>query len=168
MLQQVHGSCERVRHLSDVPTAVASFLDSENRGNIVTISPNSIFKALDWGKFETSFRAAKKEDTVSITLAYAGIAETGTVAMVSSPESPTTLNFLPEVSIVILPQSSLLNSMEDLWQRPGLDNQPRALNFITGPSKTADIEQTIVYGAHGPRKFHVILVEHSDSDVSTG
>jgi L-lactate dehydrogenase complex protein LldG len=76
--------------------------------------------------------------------------------MVSSPDSPVTLNFLPEVNIVVLLVKRLVSTIEQFW--PMIGEHPRAINFITGPSKTADIEQTIVYGAHGPKRFHVILV----------
>ena len=94
-------------------------------------------------------------------MAFAGIAETGTLVMVSSKQSPVNHHFLPEFNIAILRQSKLVDTMESLW--PLIGEHPRTINLITGPSKTADIEQTIVYGAHGPRTLHIILVRDAVS-----
>ncbi len=58
-------------------------------------------------------------------------------------------------------RGQIVRHLEDLWAqlRARLDGMPRAVSLITGPSKTADVEQTMQYGAHGPRRLHVILVE---------
>jgi len=106
-------------------------------------------------------RAATAEDQVALTVAYAGVAETGSLALLSGPDSPTTLNFLPDHFLCLLPRQRILGHLEDLWERlrqePG--GMPRAVNLITGPSRTADVEQTIQMGAHGPRRLHVVLLE---------
>lgn len=106
-------------------------------------------------------RAATAEDQVAITVAFAGVAETGSLALLSGPDAPTTLNFLPDHFLCLLPRRRILGHLEDLWQRlrqePG--GMPRAVNLITGPSRTADVEQTIQMGAHGPRRLHVVLLE---------
>jgi L-lactate dehydrogenase complex protein LldG len=84
--------------------------------------------------------------------------------LVSGEATPTTLNFLPDTHIVILRARQVVASYEDGWdllrQRPGEGPKalPRTVNFITGPSRTGDIEQRIELGAHGPRRLHVILV----------
>ena len=93
-------------------------------------------------------------DHCALTVARKGVAETGSLALYSSVETPILANFLPENSIVWLRASDLVAHLEQAW--PSGD-MPRAVNLITGPSKTADIEQTIVYGAHGPKRLHIII-----------
>ncbi len=95
-----------------------------------------------------------------MTPCFAAVAETGSVVLVSGPESPTSLNFLPEFHVVLVYADQLVRHVEDVWgrlRRAGVS--PRTVNFITGPSKTADVEQTIQYGAHGPRGLDVIFIE---------
>ncbi len=80
----------------------------------------------------------------------------------SGPSGPTTLNFLPETNVVVLPMDRMVGAYEEAWDllrdRFGSETMPRTVNFISGPSRTADIEQTIQLGAHGPRRLHIILV----------
>lgn len=98
-------------------------------------------------------------ETSAVTLAYAGIAETGSLVMLSSADTPMTTNFLPDNFICLLKTQHLLKNMEALWARMRNQQQPmpRCVNIITGPSRTADVEQVIQMGAHGPRRVHVIL-----------
>ena len=100
------------------------------------------------------------KDLVSVTGAFAGVAETGTLVLASGPEAPTTLNFLPDDHIVVLREHRLVRYLEDAWAllRKELGGMPRTVNCITGPSKTADVEQVIQEGAHGPRRLLVVLV----------
>ena len=156
MLERVHGTWTRLDRMAQVPGAVRDCLRAVGNHRRIVAAPDPVMESLDWAHLEIEHRRAVKEDEVSVTLAFAGIAETGTVVMVSSSRSPVTLNFLPEMNIVVLREISLVPTMEDFW--PLVEPQPRAINFITGPSKTADIEQTIVYGAHGPRRFHVLII----------
>lgn len=95
----------------------------------------------------------------AVTMAYAGIAETGSLVMLSSAETPMTTNFLPDNFICILKTRDVLNDMESVWARMNNEQRamPRSVNIITGPSRTADVEQIIQMGAHGPRRVHVIL-----------
>ncbi len=156
MLEQVHGSTERLTRLDGVPNAVSRYLTKSDAELHAVITADKVLTRLDWLDMMIEPKAATTSTRTSITLAFAGIAETGTIVMLSSPESSVTLNFLPDINIVVLLESRLLATMDQLWQK--IETQPRAINFITGPSKTGDIEQTIVYGAHGPRQFHVIVV----------
>ncbi len=158
MLQQVHGSCEILPKLEAVPDAVAGYLTKSAAPLHAVIAGDEKLTRLNWANIVVEARVAEKSDHTSITLACAGIAESGSIVMLSSPQSPVTLNFLPEINIVILLEARLLATMEQFW--PQIKTQPRAINFITGPSKTADIEQTLVYGAHGPKQLHVIIVKN--------
>ncbi|MDX1605990.1 MAG: lactate utilization protein C, partial [Candidatus Competibacterales bacterium] len=110
-------------------------------------------------------RAARNGDKVTVTPAFAGIAETGTLMLLSGPDSPTTLNFLPDAHIVVLPAERIVGPYEAAWQRLRARNEPlpRTVNLITGPSRSADIEQTLQLGAHGPIRLHILLVERSPS-----
>ena len=163
MLDRVHGTVAHVMGWDGIPDEVARYLASCPEVDALVSAPHPVLKSLDWGGMTVCFRAARREDVAAVSVAFAGIAETGTLVMTSGKESPTTLNFLPEIHIVVLEENRLVSAMERFW--PMLEHQPRSLNLITGPSKTADIEQTIVYGAHGPRFLHVILVTgHSGPD----
>jgi L-lactate dehydrogenase complex protein LldG len=82
--------------------------------------------------------------------------------MASGPDHPVTLNLLPDTHIVVLNEADIVGGYEEVWmmlrQRYGKDGMPRTVNTITGPSRTADIEQTIELGAHGPRRLHIVVV----------
>lgn len=159
MLNRVHGTVTHVTDWNGIPAEAARYLASCSAADALVAAPHPRLESLDWGGMKVCSRVAARDDAASVTVAYAGIAETGTLVMLSGKSSPTTLNFLPEIHIVVLEEARLIDSMEQLW--PILESQPRSLNLITGPSKTADIEQTIVYGAHGPRFLHVILITGS-------
>ena len=82
--------------------------------------------------------------------------------MVSGADNPTTLNFLPDNHIVVLREADLAGDLETVWDRLraryGKGIAPRTVNLITGPSRSGDIEQQIVLGAHGPRRLHIIIL----------
>src|SRR5690606_23476498 len=106
------------------------------------------------------------DDPVSLTAAFAGVAETGTLMLTSGAAHPTTLNFLPDTHIVVLRADQIVGPYEAAWTRLRARQQaqaggamPRTVNFVTGPSRTGDIEQKIQLGAHGPRRLHIVLVE---------
>jgi L-lactate dehydrogenase complex protein LldG len=71
------------------------------------------------------------------------------------------VSLLPETHIALVPMSRIVPAMEDAWAlaRAELGSLPRAVNFISGPSRTGDIEQTIVLGAHGPYRVHLVIIE---------
>jgi L-lactate dehydrogenase complex protein LldG len=161
----VQTSVAEVVSLEDVPEAVADFLREHNQPARVKVSPSADLKALDWQGstlLEAAFGKAEESDPVSVTRALAGVAETGPLALVSGEEHSTTLNFLPETNVVVLRRSEIVGPYEDVWdrlrERFGEGVMPRTVNFITGPSRTGDIEQKILLGAHGPKRLHVILV----------
>lgn len=159
-LEKVAGTLETIPNIKDIPFAILGFLDKHQLSQKLVIDTR--LKKLPWpNKLQLSYRAAQSDDTVSVSQAFAGIAETGSLVLLSSPASPTTLNFLPENHIIILHQNDLLSHIEDVWTRLRTQSQPRTVNIITGPSRTADIEQTIQLGAHGPKRLHVIFVVSS-------
>lgn len=116
----------------------------------------------DWGSagIQLQARAARGDDMVGITGAFAGIAETGTLMLLSGPKTPATVSLLPETHIAVLETERVVATMEQAWDRLRLEHGalPRAVNFISGPSRTADIEQTVTLGAHGPYRVLIIVV----------
>ena len=122
------------------------------------------FFAMPWDRtqIEVSHGASDGSDAVSVSHAYAGIAETGTLVMTSGPDNPTTLNFLPETEIAVVTAADIAGDYESVWDRlqpvGGESRLPRTVNLITGPSRSGDIEQILLLGAHGPRNLHIIVV----------
>ncbi len=164
--EAVATSIARVAGDGEVPRAVADYLKGQNLPAEVRIAPDPGLEGLAWNEqplLKVESGRARLEDATSVTAALAGVAETGTLMLASGPTAPTTLNFLPENHIVVLKASQVVGPYEDAWDRlraaNGEGRLPRTVNFITGPSRTGDIEQTIQMGAHGPRRLHVILVE---------
>jgi L-lactate dehydrogenase complex protein LldG len=119
--------------------------------------------ALDWSgaAIRVEARAARDTDLVGITGAFCAIAETGTLMTLSGRDTPAAASLLPETHIAVVRKSRIVRGMEEAWQllRDELGAPPRAVNFISGPSRTADIEQTVTLGAHGPYRVHIILVD---------
>ena len=95
--------------------------------------------------------------------ALAGVAETGTLLFASGPEAPVRAHLLPEVLFAWLEEEAIVGSYEAALKRTfgealrDPSALPRSILFVTGPSRTADVEQTLVLGAHGPRAVHVFL-----------
>ncbi|OQW94214.1 MAG: hypothetical protein BWK79_07025 [Beggiatoa sp. IS2] len=158
-LEKVSGTLTTVSSMAKVPTTVMDFL--QQRKLPFSVVMDTHLKTLPWPSDLTiAYRTATAKDGVSVSQAVMGIAETGSVVLLSGPENPTTLNFLPEIQIVILPQERLVLRLEEVWSRLQQEFSilPRAVHLITGPSRTADIEQTIQLGAHGPRILQIILI----------
>lgn len=165
MMLAVGGTVEVVDDLNEVPHHVAEYLRNGNLPAVVRRGSDPLLAKLPWhrgGTLEVTEGPAVDEDRASISHAFAGVAESGTIVQVSGADNPTTLNFLPEAHIVLLESSALFASYEEAWSKlrdlMGAGNMPRTVNMISGPSRTADIEQTIVRPAHGPKNMHVIIV----------
>jgi L-lactate dehydrogenase complex protein LldG len=165
MARRAQASVARVADGAGVPAAVAEFLARENLPARLKLPPDPALTGLPWESrplIEISTGASAGDDPVSLCLAEAGIAETGTLMLASGSRSPSTLNFLPETEIVLLPAERVLGAMEEAWRllrgKLPQGRMPRTVNFITGPSRSADIGQKLQLGAHGPRRLHIILV----------
>lgn len=158
--ERTSQTLDRVATLEDVPQAAARYLAS--LGLPQQAIAWQTLTGLPWQQagVELAFRKPVNEDLVGITGCFCAVAETGTLMLLSGPETFSSAALLPETHIAIVPVSRIVGSIEDAFalakaERGGL---PRATNFISGPSRTGDIEQTIVLGAHGPYRVHVILV----------
>jgi L-lactate dehydrogenase complex protein LldG len=150
---------------AEVANEVSAYLARNNLPAEAAMAPSPELDGYDWaGQKMLALRrgAGRGSDQVSITGAFAGIAETGTLVMASGPDHPVTLNLLPDTHIVVLREADIVGGYEEVWaglrQRYGKDHMPRTVNTITGPSRTGDIEQAIELGAHGPRRMHILVV----------
>ena len=149
--------------ISSIDTAPRSVADYLRRGNLPLAAvcwPE--LSGLRWWEhgLTVEARAARDDDLVGITTAFCAIAETGTLMLLSAPRTPAATSLLPETHIALVRWKRIVQTMEDAWQllRTEHGAPPRAINFVSGPSRTADIEQTLTLGAHGPYRVHVILV----------
>ena len=153
------STVDEVDTLAAVPAATARYLKANSLP--LTAVCWAEFAALDWraAGVEIAVREAWDSDLVGITGAFCAIAETGTLMTVSGRETPATVSLLPETHVAVVHQSRIVRGMEEAWQlaRSELGRLPRAVTFISGPSRTADIEQTVTLGAHGPYRVHIIL-----------
>lgn len=95
-----------------------------------------------------------------LTLSHAAIAETGTLVLWSGPASPRLLSLVPPVHIVVVDTRRVFDTLFDLMHQEGwAQGLPTNVILVSSPSKTADIQQTLAYGAHGPKQLIVILIE---------
>lgn len=175
MAEGVFATVDRVPDMGAVPGALTDYLKRENLPPQVVMAPDESLDGAPWENqplLEIRRGVPVESDMVSVTSAPAAVAETGTLAMFSGAAHPSTLNFLPETHVVVLPASRVAKNYEDVWdlirQRVADGNSglggllPRTVNLITGPSRSGDIEQTLLLGAHGPRRLHIILVDDDE------
>ena len=164
--QDMESSVERVATLDDVVPAVGRYVDT-----IAVADPRSDPRAgvcwpeygwLDWpqARLAIESRPTVGHDLLGITGCCCAIAETGTLVFVTGAESPSATFLLPETHVAIVRVDQIVPGMEDAFARIRAADRawPRAINLVSGPSRTGDIEQTIVLGAHGPRRLHIVLV----------
>lgn len=166
MAEMFGATMTRVSDYKAVPAEVSSYLRARNLPAEVRMGADKRLKKADWvaeKNLEVRHGASDGADLAGVSHAMAGIAETGTLALLSGPDNPTTINFLPEHHIVVLKAADIKGDMESVWAKlrksRGKGEMPRAVNLVTGPSRSGDIEQTIILGAHGPRALHIVIVE---------
>lgn len=164
MAEKVAASVARVAHVDEVSAAVADYLRANNLPAVLRMGNDPLLAALSWQgtQVEVKRGTADSNDPVGLSHAFAAVAETGTVMLASGPDNPTPINFLPETHIVVVRGEDIVGDYEAAWdmvrQTAGKGQMPRTVNMVTGPSRSADIEQTILLGAHGPRRLHILIV----------
>ncbi len=164
MLENAGAKTVRVRSLKALPEAIAAALRDGNLPMRLRAGDDAIFDGLrgDPALLEVLAGRAEPADAVGLSHAFAAAAETGTLFFSSGPENPSTLNFLPENHFVAVQAGDISGSYEECWAKLraafGAGQAPRTVNLISGPSRTADIEQTIVMGAHGPKRLTVFVI----------
>ena len=152
-----------VASAADAPGAVADYLRGHNLPAAVRMGEDARLSAMPWGdtSLEIGYGPSDGGDLTAVSHAFGGVAETGTLVVVSGAENPSTLNFLPDNHIVVVAAKDIGGDYEAVWDRLrsayGQGRMPRTVNMITGPSRSADIEQTLLLGAHGPRRLHIVI-----------
>ncbi len=161
--ERMASSVDTVATLAEAPAAVARYLAAAGLPGHGVVWPALGY--LDWGSAGLVLepRSARDDDPVGVTGCFCAIAETGTLMTCSSPGSPAATSLLPPTHVALVPRARIVPTMEDAWAlaRAELGVLPRAVNFISGPSRTGDIELTIVLGVHGPQRVHIVLVEQT-------
>jgi L-lactate dehydrogenase complex protein LldG len=177
----MESTVERVATLDEAPPAVARYLatiaslrlsstggraSAEDAAPGGRDSPSGVcwpeFATLGWTAAGVSVesRPTVGHDALGITGCFCAIAETGTLVFTSGTETPSATFLLPETHVAIVRADQVVAGMEEAFARVRDERGqlPRAVNLVSGPSRTGDIEQTIVLGAHGPRRLHIVLV----------
>ena len=164
MAERAAASVTRVADESAIPAAVADYLRAHNLPAALRLGDDPLLNGLVWSRtsIEVKHGASDGTDAVGLSHAAAGVAESGTLILASGRDNPTTINFLPETHLVVLKATDVVGDYEAIWPgiraRYGKGAMPRTVNWVTGPSRSGDIEQTILHGAHGPRRLHIVLV----------
>ena len=163
-VEKEFGTVARVADAADVPGAVADYLAMQNLPGKLVMAPHPDLRDIPWSArplLDIREGRAEGSDMVSVQAGFAAIAETGTLMLPSAPARPTTLNILPVTEIVVIRASRVVGAYEEAWDllRAEIGAMPRNVMLVTGPSRSADIEQTLELGAHGPRRLHVVLVD---------
>lgn len=165
MAEKANATVTRISSVGELPEEVSRFLREGNFPAMLRVSTDERLAGADFSAtaLTVSEGASDGDDLNALSFAEAGIAETGTLVLVSSRENPTSLNFLPENHIVVVKADDIAGEMEAVFPRLrqgyGKGQMPRSLNFVTGPSRSADIEQTLLLGAHGPRALHIVVID---------
>lgn len=158
---RMSSTVDDIASMGDVPKAVARFLVEHRLPTRAVAWPE--IARMDWAGsgVEVEGRPARGDDLVGITGVHLALAETGTLMLLSGPETPAATSLLPETHIAVVPRSRIVKAMEEAWALTRQERQtlPRAVNFVSGPSRTADIEGQLQLGAHGPYRVHVIVVD---------
>ena len=151
---------------NDVAMLVATYLKKHNAPHRIRIGSDPALAKLNWNLapgLERTSGAAGSADEAALSMALAGVAETGTLVLASGADNPTTLAFLPETHIVVIAEETITGAFEDavaiVRTRYGAHAMPRSLNLISAPSRTGDIGGKLVLGAHGPRRLGVIIIK---------
>lgn len=154
------STVEIVERIEDAPAAAARYLAAHQLPLAAVAWPQ--LAGLDWAGagLRVEARAARGDDLVGITGVFCAVAETGTLVVLSGADTPASASLLPETHIAVVPAARIVPGMEEAFDlvRAECGELPRAVNFISGPSRTGDIEQTLVLGAHGPYRVHIVIV----------
>jgi L-lactate dehydrogenase complex protein LldG len=165
MAEKLSATVERAAGHDAVPEAVAAYLRQRNLPASLRMGDDERLVAMPWEEqrsLQVRRGASDGNDEVGLSHATGAIAETGTLVMVSGKDNPTTINFLPEHHIVVVDAADIAGDLEavlaKIREKFGKGKMPRTLNLISGPSRSGDVEQKIILGAHGPRALHIIVV----------
>ena len=151
------ATVSRIASMDELPAALAEELRRRNLPAAVRTGSDPVFDR-DWGTIERTIGPGRLVEPATLSRAELASAETGTLLLASGPKNPVTLTFLGETHFVVLRAEDICAGFEDMWaawRAKRLD--PRTVNLVTGPSRSADIGQTLQLGAHGPVALHVFV-----------
>jgi len=147
---------------SEIPQHLVAWLKTEKLSDVpIVLAEEPQLRALDWAGAGIAARHDKPDilaPSTIVSAAFAGVAETGSIALLTNADSRPSHNLLADTHVVVLSRSQIAASFEDVWRAVRVQGLPRSLAFITGASRTADIEMTIELGVHGAVRMHVILL----------
>jgi L-lactate dehydrogenase complex protein LldG len=165
---EMSSTVERIDSPAAIPRAVARYLDALELPPALAVQKSHTgvcwpeFAPLDWAGASLAIEARTTigHDRLGITGSFCAIAETGTLVLLSGADTPTATALLPDTHIAVVGADRVVSGMEEAFAliRAECVTMPRAVNMISGPSRTGDIEQTIVLGAHGPYRVHLLLL----------
>ena len=167
--RKVEATVSRIASPDELPAALADELRRRNLPAAIRTGADPVFTRDwngPWGGIEHTTGPGRIDEPATMTRAEFGMAETGSLVFASGPGNPVTLNFLGETHFAVVHASDIVGGYEDLWaawRARGLS--PRTTNFITGPSRSADIGQTLQLGAHGPVALHIFVVGEACAPV---
>lgn len=128
----------------------------------LAVSPQPLTAGLDWAGAGFATRVGAWPDLpAGVSMADAGVAETGSVLFFSGANAPVLANFLPDIHFALVRRSTILPGLNDALELAKRSAMPSTVNFITGPSRSGDIEQTLELGAHGPRQLVILVLMDS-------
>ena len=158
-----YASTAELPSFADLPKHLEEWLRASNLPRGLVVAP--ALSHLGWDG-DIKIGAPSLEDMVGVSLGVAASAETGSVMMLANEATPTSLNFVPDVEVICISKEDIEAGLEGCWEKlrqwkQKKKSMPRAVNFITGPSRTADIEATMVLGAHGPRRLYVVIINEA-------
>lgn len=161
MALRMQSTLDEVPTWADAPAAIGRYLSSLSLP--LRAVAHETLKPLPWHSagLEVEYRPPVDDDLVSLTGCFCAVAETGSLVFATSPSTWAMAHLLPETHVVLLDAHRIVAYQEDAFDlmRTELGEIPRGFNTVSGPSRTGDIEQTIVLGAHGPYRVHVVLVQ---------
>jgi len=159
-LAAVGGEIHRVGTEEQAVATVSSILGEINAKR-VAISDKALFQNLDLQEIELIAEPSREElfaVDAGVSTAQLAIAETGTLVMRSSMEKHRLVSLVPPIHICVLDSSDIRPSMHSVLEEMSNKIDP-TITFITGPSRTSDIELTLAIGVHGPKRLIVILID---------
>ena len=165
-IRMARAASADVEHLAaeDVPGVIARYLAERQFPASLVMGTDDRLAGLDWSRAALDVRSGDvtPADAATVSHAEAGVAETGSLLLFSGPDNPALLNFLPLVHVALVREDAIVGDAETALDRLrglfGKGRLPRLVNFVTGPSRSGDIEQTMYMGAHGPRHLLVLVV----------
>ncbi len=182
--ERVGGVFYRATGMDEVPAAVSRIAKERDARRIITWSPSLLGSGLgnrlradglevveeppDGATAEerTRFRQGASEADIGVTGVDLAVAETGSLVVISGKGKARSVSLLPSYHVAVFGKAALVESLEQvgvifeaLHQEPERSISGASITFITGPSRTADIELTLTRGVHGPKEVHAIFVE---------